>query len=172
MFYHPFIDTQSGFDVFSSAFDDTYGDPFIDPVKTMLEYSGKNDSDDIYFIHDLTACRTSSCTIGFRLTSDADTQLSGIGIPLLIVSTLENAGNTYDIFSGGTSMAAPHVAGVVALVRAYNPDYTYSDSVAAIKQGGEYLSVLAGITSTSNAVNAMGSLSFINPPTGVVASIQ
>jgi thermitase len=172
LFYQPFIETETNADYFFTAFDATGGDPF-DGVNDnpLLQFSGTNDTNNIYFIHDLTLCRTTTCTIGFRLTSNSQVQLAGVGIPFLIISTLENGGNTY-LTQQGTSMATPHVAGIAAMVRAYNPNYTYADTVAAIKQGGEYLGSLAGITSTSNAANAMGSLSYINRPTGVTAVVE
>ena len=69
-------------------------------------------------------------------------------------------------------MASPHVAGIAALVRAYNPDFTYADTVAALKGGGETVGSLAGITTTGKAANAMGSLSYINRPTGVTAVVE
>jgi len=173
LLYQPFIDTQPDVDYFLSAFDATGGDPFdggMDNVE-LLRFSGANDTDNFYFIHDLTACRTSTCSVGFRLTSNAQDQLSGIGIPIVVISTLENDGNNYQMLQG-TSMATPHVAGIAAMVRAYNLNYTYADTVAAIKQGGEYLGALAGITTTSNAANAMGALSYINPPTGVTVIVE
>ena len=172
LFYQPFIETEAGADFFLTAFDATGGIPF-DGLNdnVLLQFSGTNDTGNTYFIHDLTACRTSSCTIGFRLESNSQVQLGGIGIPIVVISTLDNGGNTF-MTSQGTSMATPHVTGIAAMLRAYNPDYTYADTVAAIKQGGEYVSALAGITSTSNAVNAMGSLSYINPPTGLTAVVE
>ena len=172
LFYQPFIETEAGADFFLTAFDATGGAPF-DGVNdnVLLQFSGNNNTDNTYFIHDLTACKTSTCTIGFRLTSDVGVELSGVGIPIVVISTLDDGGNTF-VTSQGTSMATPHVTGIAAMLRAYNPDYTYADTVAAIKQGGEYVSALAGITSTSNAVNAMGSLSYINPPTGLTAVVE
>jgi len=172
LFYQPFIETETGTDYFFTAFDVTGNDPFDGTNDNeLLRFSGTNDTDNLYFIHDLTACRTSTCTVGFRLTSNPQVQLGGIGIPIVVISTLDSNGNSY-LTLQGTSMATPHVAGIAAMVRAYNPDYTYADTVAAIKQGGEYLGALAGITSTSNAANAMGALSYINPPTGVTAVVE
>ncbi|MEW2920608.1 S8 family peptidase [Muricauda sp. ANG21] len=52
-----------------------------------------------------------------------------------IYSTLPN--NTYD-FQGGTSMAAPAVAGVSALVRSYYPDLTAAQVKSIIMQSGLY----------------------------------
>lgn len=171
-FYQPFIETEVGTDFFLTAFDSTGGDPF-DGVNDnpLQQFSGTNDTDNFYFIHDLTGCRTSTCTVGFRLESNPQVQLGGIGIPIVVISTLESGANSY-VMNQGTSMATPHVTGIAAMIRAYNPDFTYSDTVAAIKQGGEYLGALDGNTSTSNAVNAMGSLSYINPPTGVTTVVE
>ena len=174
LFYQPFIETESNADFFLSGFDSTGGDPFDgDPDNVeLLSFSGANDAANSYFIHDLTDCLTGTCSIGFRLTSDGDAdRRSGVGIPIVVISTLDEGGNTF-VTSQGTSMATPHVAGIAAMVRAYNPNYTYADTVAAIKQGGEYVSALDGITSTSNAANAMGSLSYINPPTGLTAVVE
>jgi len=172
LFYQPFIETEAGSDFFFTAFDATGGDPF-DGVNDnpLLQFSGTNDMNNLYFIHDLMACRTNMCTVGFRLTSDVGLELGGIGIPIVVISTLEKDGNTY-VTLQGTSMATPHVAGIAAMVRAYNPAYTYADTVAAIKQGGEYVGALDGFTSTSKAANAMGTLSYINPPTGVTAVVE
>jgi len=174
LFYQPFIDTEPNADFFLSGFDATGGDPFdgdTDNVE-LLRYSGANDAANFYFIHDLTDCLTGTCSVGFRLTSDGDAdRRSGVGIPIVIISILENAGNIYATMQG-TSMATPYVAGMAAMVRAYNPNYSYADTVAAIKQGGEYVGALDGITSTSNAANAMGSLSYINRPTGVTAVVE
>jgi subtilisin family serine protease len=69
-------------------------------------------------------------------------------------------------------MATPHVAGLAAMLLAYNPNYTASDVVSSIRNGGETVAALAGKSTTSKAVNAMGSLSYINAPTGVSAVKQ
>jgi len=43
--------------------------------------------------------------------------------------------------------------------------------VAAILGGGEVAAALSGITSTGKAVNAMGSLAYINLSTGLAVNI-
>jgi subtilisin family serine protease len=72
----------------------------------------------------------------------------------------------------GTSMASPEVAGLAAMLRAYNPQYTYADTVGAIKNGGRSVQALAGKTTTGKAVDVMSSLAYINPPTGLTATVQ
>jgi thermitase len=91
-----------------------------------------------------------------------------------ILSTGGGAGSgssSYDTFNG-TSMAAPQVAGLASMLRAFNPQYTYADTVSAIRNGGRSVDALAGITATGRAADAMPSLAYLNPPTGLTATLQ
>jgi hypothetical protein len=58
------------------------------------------------------------------------------------------------------------------MLRAYNPQYTYADTVGAIKNGGRSVPALAGKTATGKAADVMSSLAYINPPTGVTATVR
>ena len=69
-------------------------------------------------------------------------------------------------------MATPHVAGLATMLRAYNPSYTVADVVNAIKGGGTSVPALATKTTTGKAANAFGSLTYINAPTGVTATVS
>ena len=69
-------------------------------------------------------------------------------------------------------MACPQVAGLAVLLRAYNPSYNFSDTVNAIKNSNKPVPALAGKTTTGKAADAMGSLTYINAPTGLTASVQ
>lgn len=110
------------------------------------------------------------CPLGFQLQSDADDNRSGISVQTLDLLTVES-GTDLGVFLSGTSMAAPHVAGVAAMLRAFNPDYTAKDVKAALLGGGEPVGDLAETTVSGNAVNAMGALAFIRKPTKLKANV-
>jgi subtilisin family serine protease len=113
-----------------------------------------------------------NCLIGFKLTTGPMTPGDfGIGITRFSIDTLTLTTNTYQVATG-TSMATPEVAGLAVMLRAYNPQYTYADTVGAIKNGGRSVAALAGKTTTGKAVDVMSSLAYINPPTGLMATVQ
>lgn len=118
-----------------------------------------------------SACFTATCSVGFRLLSDNIVTRPGAALLLLNVSAVRDNADEYDVIDG-TSMASPHVAGLAALVRAFNPNYTFTDTVNAIKNGGRSVLDLTGITTTGKAVDALGSLAYINAPQGVTAVVQ
>ena len=121
---------------------------------------------------DISRCAgQANCLIGFRLATGPSTPGDyGIGITGFSIQTLMLNASTYQI-ENGTSMASPEAAGVATMLRAFNPQYTYADVVNAIKIGGRTVAALAGKTTTGKAVDAMGALAYINPPTGVTAVI-
>ena len=71
-----------------------------------------------------------------------------------ILSTTPN--NTYSLYSG-TSMAAPHVTGVAALLKAQDPTRDWRAIKSLILSGGDTLSAL-GQTITSKRLNAYGAM--------------
>jgi subtilisin family serine protease len=117
-----------------------------------------------------SACKSMSCSVGFELVSGSSGNNTG---PFIWNFDLlqTNPGNGYNVIEG-TSMATPHVAGLAAMLFAYNPSYTYADVVDAIKYGGVVAASLVTKTKTGRAVSAIGSLSYIRPPQGVTAVRQ
>ncbi|MDP7637180.1 MAG: DVUA0089 family protein, partial [Phycisphaerae bacterium] len=78
-------------------------------------------------------------------------------------------GNGYASYSG-TSMATPHVAGVVGLLAAGNPQATVDQIKAAIMDGADTVASMAGRAVTGGRLNAYNALQLIGgqdirPPT-------
>ena len=146
------------------------GDPFVGGVQ-LIGGSGSTGGVVVPFSFDLTGCIGVTCSVGFQLKSDAGGASQGAGILDFGISTLQLGASTYRVVSG-TSMATPEVAGLAAMLRAYNPRYTHADTVNAIKNAGRAVAALSGKTTTGRAVDAMASLAYINPPTGLSAAVQ
>lgn len=163
-------DTEPGFDFGRAAYRAAGGDPFLNGGTLLYEMSGSNGFPGAADFG-LSGCLTETCTVGFQLTSDHTVTYRGIAIYDFELRTTQ-PNSTAHVMLNGTSMAAPHVAGLAAMVWAYNPDYTYLDVIASIRNGGEDVAVLTNITTTGKAANAFGSLRYINPPTGVVVSLH
>ena len=68
-------------------------------------------------------------------------------------------------YASGTSMAAPHVTGVVAMVQAQNPSWTYSQTIAQVLNKADQLTGLQGKLSTGARLNAHGAVSAALPDT-------
>jgi len=79
------------------------------------------------------------------------------------------ADNSYVTMSG-TSMAAPHVAGAIALLRAHVPSLSYAQIIDRLLKAVDPLPALAGKTVTGGRLNlqrALQGTSSTNNPTGV-----
>ncbi|MDP6545299.1 MAG: S8 family serine peptidase [Phycisphaerae bacterium] len=75
-----------------------------------------------------------------------------------IYSTVPGGGYAW---KDGTSMSAPHVAGVVGLLAAYNPTATAGEIRQAILGGVDQIESLAGKTITGGRLNALGALELL-----------
>jgi subtilisin family serine protease len=66
-------------------------------------------------------------------------------------------GNTYSTYSG-TSMATPHVTGVVALVMSQHPDWSYDQIINQVLATTDSLGSLDGVVTTGGRLNAASAL--------------
>lgn len=82
-----------------------------------------------------------------------------------ILSTIPGGG--YGLNSG-TSMASPHVAGVVAMMAAYQPSATVADLKTAVMQGADRKPNLTATSVTGARLNAFGALAAL--PSGTVGN--
>ena len=69
---------------------------------------------------------------------------------------------SFYVAKSGTSMAAPHVAGVAALAASLTPDANYEDVRDALFNGVDATASLAGNTVTGGRLNAAGTLDIIS----------
>ncbi len=158
-------------DALTLAINSAGGDPLVSGTTLVSGWLTLNTSF-LPIRQSLYNCRTIGCTVGFGLSSAA-TSTGNIGPMLTVMSidALATNSTSYDTVDG-TSMAAPEVTGLAAMLRAYNPKFTYADTVAAIKNAGRATASLSGKTATGKAVDVMASLAYLNPPAGVTAVVK
>jgi len=98
-------------------------------------------------------------SVRFRLTSDGLSNFDGVHVDDFSVtcSSTTFTGSEYE-YLNGTSMAAPHVAGLAALLLAQNSSLTVTELKALILDNGDSISALNGKTVTGKRINAYNSL--------------
>jgi len=88
--------------------------------------------------------------------------------------TLTAASSFYDgteyQFLQGTSMAAPHVSGLAALIKAHNPSLSNTEIKAAIENSVDPKASLSGLVATGGRVNAHNALIPPSAPTSLSAT--
>lgn len=104
-----------------------------------------------YDLPNLISVGATDATDGFASFSNYGSWVQVAAPGVWIVSTTRN-GN-YAMFNG-TSMAAPHVSGIAALVKAQNPGWTPAQIKSQILSTVEPLASLAGKVTTGGRVNA------------------
>ena len=152
------------------GFDTANANPFDGMNDTLVEQFTMNSGGFLFRNYTLNGCNVANCGIGLQFTSDAALNAAG---PLLIFTTIyavENNSVGTNIIQG-TSMATPHVSGLVAMIIAHNPNYTYLDVIESVENAGDPVVSLNGITTTGRAVDAYNSLLYIKAPTGLSSSV-
>jgi subtilisin family serine protease len=86
-----------------------------------------------------------------------------------ILSTIP--GNKYATFSG-TSMATPHVSGVLALLASYDPTLSASALKTRLLESGTSLASLGGVTYSSRLVSAHRALANLTAPVADPGNVQ
>ncbi|MHB0961158.1 MAG: S8 family serine peptidase [Pirellulaceae bacterium] len=86
---------------------------------------------------------------GFSNYGATSVDLAAPGVDILSTKP----GNAYGL-SSGTSMATPHVTGVVALVRDLHPDWTYDRVIAQVLESVQPIDALQGKLVTGGRLNA------------------
>lgn len=102
--------------------------------------------------------------VRYRFTSDVSNVYDGWYIDdVKITAWSSNTADSGYQFMNGTSMAAPHVAGLAALIKAYNKTLTNLQIKSAIEDNVDSVASLSGKATTGGRINAYNSLNNIAP---------
>jgi len=94
------------------------------------------------------------------------------GVSLSFSSMCTNAFSAGYDFCAGTSMAAPHVAGLAGLLESYYGQFTPSQVRATVLRYVDVLPTLQGWIQTGGRINAYRAMTSLLPPAGLSASAQ
>jgi len=102
---------------------------------------------------------TSNFKFRFRwVTNSSDNEYDGCLIDDIVIYKFTDGTEEEYGFMNGTSMAAPHVAGLASLLFGYNPSLTTADVKQLILDTGDSLASLSGKTVTGKRINAYNAL--------------
>lgn len=119
---------------------------------------------------------TSNFKLRFRWVTDSsnvpDLNYDGCFIDDLKITTYsysDGSDERYD-YMQGTSMAAPHAAGLAGLIWGYKPELSYSQVKDVILSTGDDIASLAGKTVTGKRINALNALNSLASP--IISDVQ
>jgi general secretion pathway protein G len=165
--YRMRLDTEQGLDFLNveAATDNVNG-----PWTTLSTHSGTTGGVFETFVDSLTAFDGANpLHIRFRLTSDGTNEFDGAYID--DVKVLCPFIDPEYGFSSGTSMAAPHVSGVAALLKTEVPSLTNLGIKEMVLNGVDPVSSLITNSVSGGRLNAYGALTAVpSPPSNLTAS--
>ena len=139
-----------------------------------LAWTGSSEGAFVDWSEDLEADEfdgAAAFSVRFRLLTDGSVRRDGVHLDDVVVHCLTGSHGTNDFVRfSGTSMAAPHVSGVAALLLAAYPNATVAQLKAALLNGADARSVLAGKVRSGGRLNARGALDELDVVRPVVAS--
>ena len=103
---------------------------------------------------------SSSESMEFRFVWSTDENGTGTQVPLLDNISISGTNDYY--FSNGTSMAAPHVAGLAAKLWSFRPIASADIIVEAIVESGDDLASLVNKTISGKRINVLSALSYLD----------
>lgn len=144
---------------------------YLGAFAQYYSYSGGISTGGEYYTeeYDITSAAKGSanCMVSFWLKDDASTAASyGCRVVDPIVNTLTYNTTSYNTIDG-TSMATPYVAGLAALVKGFNPDYTWQDVRDSVISGADEESGLTTAFNGGKVADAYGSIKYIKQPEGL-----
>ncbi len=157
--FSPAIDPYTGQDF-------QWNQPFLDLLNGFTDPGGFPS----YFFEDVSIpSQYLTGNFQFRLrwvTNSSDNAYLGCIVDDISVSKFGDGSDEQYGFKDGTSMAAPHVAGLAALLWEYQPDLTWAQVKDRILQTGDSIAALSGKTVTGKRIDAYNALNGLDhPPT-------
>lgn len=146
--FYVYCDSESGYDGVALYF--WNGSSWV----AQVGYSGSVSSSEDISLKDFAIS-----DFRFRFVWIADSMISGVGCYIDDIKVIDSVSTNGSYqYLNGTSMAAPHVAGLAALIMGYNPDLNIREVKEIILESGDELSALKGRTVSGRRINAQKAL--------------
>lgn len=132
-----------------------------------LDWDSDPDNDAYHYFDEVPLAGYFTSNFKFRLkwtTDGDDNNHRGCVVDNIYIHEFtDGSSNTYDFYNG-TSMSAPHVSGLAALIMGYSPDLTIAQVKNVIFNSGDSLASLDGKIVTGKRINAYNALRQANVP--------
>lgn len=151
---------SDGEDSLTVAFKNSAGDPFSGGIR-ITDYTGITDPS--LLLHEsyrLDQCTNSVCSTGFQMNSNASIVDRSPIVALLHMIRMYESNDQYR-YEVGTSMAAPFIAGIAALLVAEYPQADYLDVIQSIFDSVEVTDDLEDYTCTGGWPDAARALELL-----------